>query len=265
MLPGHTQTPSQIMGELLTCHPEAASLQAEASHRGALARSSAANTGQAFAAEQASRLGYEELRHRLDPRRRRTIDFGAGLLVLVLLGAGLTLLDVIQLRGLLGESGAVLPALAAAAVWLTGAWLTALASREHRRPLVLTAVAVAVVLALLLAALYGSGRTSVLFGILVSVFILVFAGGAAVLMGRMESASLFVARWRWYRAQASYEAAVQTEQDDVEAATVATESWLGVVRARASAVADGDEHLVHETMALAVALLESGRPQLPSS
>jgi hypothetical protein len=36
VLPGHTQTPSQIMGNLLTGHLEAASLQAEASHRRAL-------------------------------------------------------------------------------------------------------------------------------------------------------------------------------------------------------------------------------------
>ena len=265
MLPGHTRTPPQVIGELLTGHPEAASLQAEASHRRALARSSAAIVSQAFAVAQAARLGYEELRHRLDPRRLRTVDFGAGLLVLVSLGAGLTLLDAIELNGLLGRTRSILPALAAAVVWLIGAWLTALASRERRWPLVLAATAAAILIGLLLAALYGFGHESVVFGILVSVFILVLAAGAAVLMARMECASLFVARRRWHRARGAHEAAMQTEQNDIEAATVATEAWVGMVRTRASTVADDDEHLVHETVALAVALLESGRPQLPSS
>jgi hypothetical protein len=263
VLPGHTRTPSQIIGELLTRHPEAASLQAEASHRRALARSSAANVSGTFAAAQATRLGYEELRHRLDPRRLRTVNFAAGVLVLVLLGAGVALLDNIQLNGLLGRTGSVPPALAAAAVWLTGAWLTALASRERRWPLVLTAGAAAVVLGLLLAIVHGIGRGSVLYGTLATGFILVLAGGAAVLMARMESASLLVARRRWHRARAAYEAAVQTERDDSEAATVATEAWLGLVRA--SAVAEAHAHLTHETVALAVALLESGHLQLPLS
>ena len=93
--------------------------------------------------------------------------------------------------------------------------------------------AAAVLLGLLLAAVHGFGHAASLFGILVSVFILVLAGGAAVLMARMESASLFVARRRWHRARAAHEAAVQTEQDDIEAATVATEAWLGLVRTRA--------------------------------
>lgn len=265
MLPGHTRTPSQIIGELLTGHPEAASLQAEASHRRALARSSAANVSRAFAAAQAARLGYEELWHRLDPRRLRTLDFGAGLFVLVLLAAGLTLLDAVELTGLPGGTTSVPLALAAAVVWLTGAWLTALTSRERRWPLVLAATAAAVLLGLLLAARYGLGYDTVVFGILVSVFILVLAGGAAVVMARMECASLFVARRRWHRARRAHEAAVQTEQNDVEAAAVATEAWLAMVWTRASAVADDDEHLLHETVALAVAMLESGRPQLPSS
>lgn len=263
MLPGHTRTPSQIIGELLTRHPEAPSLQAEAGHRRALARSSAANASGAFAVAQAARLGYEELRHRLDPRRLRTVNFAAGLLVMVLVSAGLTLLDIIQLSGLLGRTGSVLPALAAAAVWLTGAWLTALANGERRWPLVLSVGAPAVLLGLLLAVVHGLGRSSVLYGALVSGFIFVLAGGAAVLMARMEPASLLVARRRWHRARAAHEAAVQTQRDDIEAATVATEAWLGLVRA--SAVAEADEHLAHETVALAVALLESGHPELPLS
>jgi len=261
VLPGRMRTPSQIIGELLNRHPEAASLQSEASHRRALACGAAARAGRAFVAAQASRLAYEELRHQLDPRRLRTVNFAAGLLVLVLLGAGLTLLDIIQLRGLLGQTGSVLPALAAAAVRLIGAWLTALAGRERRVALVLSTAAAAVLLALLLAAVHDLGPGSVLFGILISGFILVFAGSGAVLMARMESAALLVARWRWHRARAAHQAALQTERDDNEAATVATEAWLGLVRA--SAVAEAG--VADETVALAVVLLDIGRPELTSS
>ena len=39
---------------------------------------------------------------------------------------------------------------------------------------------------------------------------------------------------------------------------MATESWLGLVRTRASVLA-GDERLVQETVALAIELLESGQ------
>ena len=105
MQPDDPRTPSQIMGELLTGHPEAASLLAEASHRRALARNSAAAVRRAFAMAHGARLHYEELRHRLDPRARRTIGFAPGLAVLVLLGAGLTLLDVIELGGMWSTSG----------------------------------------------------------------------------------------------------------------------------------------------------------------
>ncbi len=253
------------MGELLTGHPEAASLLAEASHRQALARGSAAAGRRAFAMAHGARLHYEVLRHRLDPRVRRTVGFGAGLVVLVLLGAGLTLLDVIELGGMWS-----LPTdLAATAMWLTGAWLAAVASREQHWPLVIAGVAAGVLLSLLLMSLHGLGsgpgrpasRESVLFGVLVGVALFVLVVGAAVLMARMESGSLFRARWRWHRAQAAHEAAVRLEQDDQEAMAIATEAWLGLVRTQVSAVAD-DEHLAQETVALATALLESGRPQL---
>jgi hypothetical protein len=264
VIPGYTRTPSQIINELLNGHPEAASLQGEASHCRALTRVSAANVSRAFAAEQAARLGYEELRHRLDPRRRRTAHFGGGLLVLVLIGTGLTLLDYLELSGLLGRNSSVILAAATTVVWLTGTWLAALPTRERRWRMVLAAATAAVLLSLALTAAHGIGRASVVFGVLLSMFILVLAGGATALMARMEFASLFVARRRWYRARAIYEAAVRTEQDDAEAAAVASQAWLGMVRSRASAVAD-DEQLVHETMALAAALLESGHSQLPLS
>jgi len=83
--------PPQILKELLSSHPEAASLLAEASRCRALARSSAASAAREFAAAQAARLGYEELWHRLDPHHRRTVPFGAGLVVLVVLVVGIFL------------------------------------------------------------------------------------------------------------------------------------------------------------------------------
>jgi hypothetical protein len=263
VLLSQTRSPSQIIGELLAGHPEAASLHGEASHCRALARSAAENVARTFAAAQAARLAYEELRHRLDPRYVRTVDFGAGLLILALLGAGLTQFDVIELSDSLGGIAPALPALAAAAVWLTGAWVAALASREHRWPVVAATSTAAVLLGLLLAALHGFGRHTLVAGVLVSVFILVLAAGAAVLIGRMECASSFVARRRWQRARHAHEAAVRTERGDAELAAITTEAWLGIVRTRASSLAD-DECLVRETVTLAIAVLEGSRPQLQS-
>ena len=254
------------MSGLLTGHPEAATLLAEASHRRALARISVAHADQAFATAQAARLGYEELRHRLDPRLRRTVGFGVGLVALVLLGAGLTLLDVIELGGMWSLSAD----LAATAMWLAGAWLAALASRERHWQLVIAGVVAAVLLSLLLMSLHGlvggpgspASRESLLFGALVGVALFVVVVGTSVLMAHMEPGSLFWARRRWHLARAAHEAAVRLEQDDREAMAIATEAWLSLVRTQVSTVAD-DEHLVQETVALATALLEIGRPQLP--
>jgi len=267
VMPGDPRTPSQIMGELLTGHPEAASLLAEASHRSALARASAATARQAFAMAHGARLHYEALRHRLDPRLRRTVNFGAGLIVLVLLAAGLTLLDVIELDGLWSLSAD----LTATSMWLAGAWLAAVASRERHWPLVVAGIAAAVLLSLLLMSLHGLGtgpgrpvsRESLLFGVLVGVALFVLVVSAAVLMARMEPGSLFRARLRWHRARAAHEAAVRLEQEDREAMAIACEAWLSLVRAQVGPLADDDEHLVQETVALAAELLESGRPQLP--
>ena len=263
MFPVDARTPAQIISELLSNHPEAASLLSEASHCQALARGSAARAGHAFAAAQAARLACEEARHRLDPRRRHTVDFGAGSLILALLGGGLTLLNAIELSGLLGRAGSVLPALVAAAVWLSGAWVAALASRERRWGVVVAITVAAIVLGLLLAALRGSGQRSVLFGILVAAFILALAAAATALMARMEPSSVFLARRRWHSARAAHATAVRTVHSDMEMSTVATEAWLGLVRSRASELAD-DGQQMHETVALAVQVLQSGQPQLSS-
>ena len=201
MRPAHPRWPSQIIGKLLTGHPEAASLLVKSIHCQALARSSAANVGQEFAAAQKARLHYEELRHMLDPCRGRTIHFGAGLPLLLVLGTGLTMLNGIELSGLLGGMRLVLVALAATAVWLTGGWLAALASRERRWPLVLATINTAIFLALLLMTLHGLEprpdrpaardhlRGYAVSDVLAGFFILVFAVGAAAFVAHMESAS----------------------------------------------------------------------------
>ena len=275
MLPPHPRRPSQIIGQLLTGHPEAASLLAEAIHYQELARSSSANVGQKFAAAETVRLHYEELRHKLDPRRRRTIHFGAGLLPVLVLGACLTMLNGIEFSWLLGGVRLVLGALAATAVWLTGGWLAALDSRKRRWPFVLATINTAIFLALLLTTLYSLEphpdwaaardhlRGFAVFGVLAGFFILVLVVGTGALIAHMESASLCLARRRWHRSRAAHEAAVKAEREVAEASSVVTEAWLGLVRSYASVVTDGEEHLVRETVALAAALLESGEPQLP--
>lgn len=246
------RTPSQVIGELLAGHPEARSLLAEAGHRAALARSSAGGTRRTFAAEQDARTGYEGLRRRLDPRGRRTVNFGAGLFLLVLLGTGLAALDDLQLSGQAGHAGSVLLALAAAAVWLTGAWLAALASRERRWPAVTALAAAAALLGSLLAVVHALGRPGPVFWALISVLVLAVTAGAAALMTRMEPATVFTARSRWHRARGAHMAAIRLEQGDIEAMHAATEAWLGLVRAWGATIAGDDKDLVDRTVTLAI-------------
>jgi hypothetical protein len=278
MSPDHRPTPATIIGELLTSHPEAASLLAEASHWRALAMCSAVFTRVKFTAAQAARLAYEELRHRLEPRRRHRVHFGLGLLLLLVVAAGLTMLVLIELSDWLGGSRSALPALAATAVWLTVAWLAALTVLRRRWALVTAVIGAAILLELLLVALHGlsPGGTpgsqagaqdhgSTVFGILTGAFILVLTAGAAVLMAHMESPSLLAARQRWHRARAAYEEEAATHQADAETATVAVEAWLGLVRARVTEIAADDERLLRDAIALAAVLVERSRPELPPS
>jgi hypothetical protein len=277
MSPDHRPAPATIISELLTSHPEAESLLAEASHCRALAVCSAVFTRVKFAAAQAARLAYEELRHRLEPRRRHPVHFGVGMLFLLVLSAGLTMLVLIELSGWLGGPRSALPALAATAVWLTVAWLAVLAVLRRRWAVVAAVIGAALLLEVLLVALHdlsphpggtpGSGHDhgSTIFGVLAGVFILVLTAGAAVLMAHMESPSLLQARLRWHRARAAYEEAAATQQADAEAAAVAVEAWLGLVRVRATAIAADDERLAQDAVALAALLVERGRPELPPS
>jgi fatty acid desaturase len=272
MSPDHRPTPATIIGELLTSHPEAGSLLAEASHCRALAKCSGVIARVKFAAAQAARLAYEELRHRLEPRRRHPINFGVGLLLLLVLSAGLAMLVLIELSGWLDGPTAAVPALAATAVWLTVAWLAVLAVLRRHWTLVAVVIGTALLLELLLVALHdlsphpggalGSGHDprSTIFAVLAGVFILMLTASAAVLMAHVESPRL-----RWHRARAAYEEAAATQQADAEAAAVAVEAWLGLVRIRATTIAADDERLVQDTVALAAVLIERDRPELPPS
>lgn len=275
MLPDDGPTPAKIIGELLKTHPEAGSLLAEASHCQALVAWSTADSGIKLQVAQAARLAYEELRHRLEPRGGRPVHFDVGLLFLAALGVGLVMLNLIELSGVLDRSGLVLLALAATAVWVTIAWLAAVAGRRRRWGLVAAVVGAAIVLGLLLVAVHGlapppgwptvggRSRGSRFFGALAGAFIVVLVAGAAGLIARMEPVRLFVARRLWHRARSDHKAAVQTRQADLEAAAIASESWFGLVRTWVTTIARGEDRLIAETMAFAVALLESGRPKLP--
>lgn len=266
MRPEHLPPP-RIIGDLLLNHPEGASLLGKATHWHSMAVWSAATTRRKLAAAQAARLAYEQLGHLLEPRGRHPINFAVGLLLLLVLGVGLVMLNLIELDGL----RSVLAALAATAVWLTGAWLAAIAARQRCWTLVTVLAGASVLLAVMLVVLHGVsphlawptvGRGTV-FGALTGSFILVLTVGAAVLMAQLEPASLLAARQRWHGAQAAYEAAVEVEQADARAASIARDAWLGLVRARVTAIAADEDDLVQATVAFAAALVGNGRPQLP--
>jgi hypothetical protein len=269
MRPDHLPTPARIIGELLLNHPEAASLLARASHWRSLAVWSAATTRRKLAAAQAARLAYEQLGHLLEPRGRHSVNFAAGLLLLLVLSVGLVMLNLIELGGL----RSVLAALAATAVWLTGAWLAAVAARQRRRTLVTVLAGAGVLLGAMLVVLHGVsphpawpavGRR-IVFGALSGSFILVLTAGAAALMAHLEPPSLLMARQRWHRARAAYEEAAEIEQADEQAAAIAHEAWLGLIRAWVTAIAADEADLVQATVAFAAALVGNGRSQLPST
>lgn len=271
MQAGHAPTPGRIVASLLAAHPEAASLLAEASHRQALAEHSAAASGQAFAKAQAARLAAEELRRRLDPRYRRPVHFTAGLALLAAMGVGLAFFNAIEVGRALAEWTIVPAAITITAVWLTGAWLAVLASRDCRRAAVAALIAGAGVLGLLLAVLHGFGafsRRSAAWehagqGMLLSLLICLLAVSAAVLIARMEPASVLLARRRWHLTRAEHAAAARLEHADSEAATVATQAWLHLVRTHASTVGAADGGcVVHDSVALACALHKLGRPRI---
>jgi hypothetical protein len=233
---------------VLRTHSEGQSLFGEAGHYRVLAEQSATAVARAFTSMQERRLSYEELRHRLDPRRSRTIHLGVGLTVLAGIFTVLVALDAIALAGVL-TGWMTAAAAAAAAAWIGCSWLAALAKREGQGG-PLTAITVgAVAVGLLLVALHGeeasTRRADVWhrFGAGVLVVLLIFAlvAVAAVLMARMEPASLLFARRRWHRSRDEYVAAVHTHRCDAEAAVIAGQGWRNLIDAQANASADGAE------------------------
>ena len=238
----------QIVGHVLRTHPEGQSLLGEAGHRRALAEQSAAVVSQAFDVMQAARLGYEELRHRLDPRYDRTLHFGVTLALLAAIFAALVVLDAIEFAGVL-TGWMTAAAVAAAAAWAGWAWLAALAMREKKHGLLTAIAAGAAVVGVLLAGLHSegvaAGRTVAWhrFGVGVVLVVLIFAlvAVAAVLIARTEPASLVPARRRWQRSRDDHAAAVRVQRSDAEADVIAGQGWRGLVQAQANASADGGE------------------------
>jgi hypothetical protein len=114
-------TPAKIIGELLNSYPGADSLLAEADFSQVLAASSAADRDAKFRVTQIARHAHEELRHRLEGRRGRPVQFAAGVFLAVL-GAVLLSLDLVELDGLLPATEPVLLTLGVTAAWVTIAW-----------------------------------------------------------------------------------------------------------------------------------------------
>ncbi|HEY2125614.1 MAG TPA: hypothetical protein VGH77_00355 [Streptosporangiaceae bacterium] len=82
---------------------------------------------------QSARLGYEELRHRLDARHTRVLHFGLALVLLALILVALAVLDDIAFSDVLAGWAVLAAATAAATAWAGWAWLAALARREEQR------------------------------------------------------------------------------------------------------------------------------------
>jgi len=240
----------RVAGDALATHPEAQILLSEAGHRRVLAEQSAAEVRWRYDVMQADRLGYEELRHRLDPRRVRTIHFGVSMALLAALFAVLIVLNIIAFDGVLaGWVNSV--AVAAAAAWIGCAWLAALALREEQRGRLAVIAAGALALDVVLATLHGNAPAAYpadrwyRYGVGAVAVLLVFVlvAVAAVLIARTEPASLLLAWHRWNRSRAAYAAAVRRHRDDAEAAAVARRGWHGLVQAHTPGPAeDKDRH-----------------------
>jgi hypothetical protein len=265
-----TQTPAQLVGGLLDAHPEAASLLAEVSHRRALAAMSARLVAQTYRACQAARLRLDESRHKLDPRIWRRLHFGIGLAVVAVLAWVLTILSDYELIGTASASVNRLLPICATAVWLMAAWLGGVSAREGRTRIAAAIAAGIVFLSVLLVGMHvvmsaatpQSPLRHVAEHVAAMVMIDLLTADAAVLIARMEPLSVMIARHHWRRAEARHRAAHRLERKDSEAASVAMEAWLGLVRARASAArTDGepgsaalDDQALEQTLSIASSL-----------
>jgi hypothetical protein len=235
-----------LVGGLLTGHPEARTLLSEASHWHGLAAHSAAVAATASRVADLTRLRYEELRHRLDPRGHCRTRYGVACALVASIGlvlVGLARIELAPWIDVTGRPAGWLVATAMAAVWLSGAWLAAFPGRIRRALLAVAASALTVLL---------SGLVGTLPTVLLAVLSGLLAVVAAVLIARAEPAALAQGRCHWRRASRHRDAAVATAQSDAEAATITRESWLGLVRA---ATVSEDEQLAREAIAVAAGMI----------
>lgn len=235
----------EVVAQVLGTHPEGETLLAEAGHRRTLAEQSARAATEALALAKAARLGYEALRHRLDPRHARTLHADLASVALAAVIAALLGLDRIEFAGVMAGWTTATAAVTATAAWAGCAWLAALAVREQRRGRLTAIVAGAAAAGLLLAALHAVaplafrwlGWHPIWVSILVALVILALVTIASEIITRTEPASLLVARRRWHRAWHDYLAAAAIQRSDAEAAAVAAQEWSTLVDAYATAYA----------------------------
>ncbi len=249
----------RLVDGLVAADPEVESQLLAASHSHVLAVSSAADARAADHARRAARRRWETLRNVHDPRRRRHVHIALGFAGCVLAAAALTVLNRLELRAILAGSLAAAVVLAAAGVWLGGAWCVALARRDDRRRTVMVLAAAAVLLDALLATLYALGAADSwladLPGMVVALLISGVAVVASALMEFTEPAFVASARWQWRRAEATYRQAATVAGADAESAAAAMTAWLTLMRARLSAEIGGDDCLMRECLVYAASIV----------
>lgn len=274
MLEMLTQSPWQVVIDLLVGEPDAQSALSEASRRDKLAIQSAEALSHCERDRQAARRRWEELRHRLDPRSRRSLNIVAGMTALALTGGGLLWLGLAELSGVAGgplvPGGPLRLALCATLIWLVAAWRAARAVREGEARLAGLIVAGSAGSSLLLATshLLASwsahlGRTAGILTVLAQIVALTLA--AQALISRTEPAAVAMARGSWRQAERRCRQAAGQSQRDASLASAAIEAWLDLARRHAiqSQQAyghDRTEDFVEAVVAAAATLYALGRP-----
>ncbi|HEX3490156.1 MAG TPA: hypothetical protein VHU92_12455 [Streptosporangiaceae bacterium] len=255
-MPGlQTQSPWQLLLDLLLQDPHAQSVLSEASHRDKLAIESAEALGQLARDVRTARRRWEELRHWLDPRGRRSLRIAAGTAALALVGGGLLWLGLLELSGL---------APCATVIWLTTAWRAAQAERdgEQRRAGLIIAGSAGVSLLLGAAHLLAcrpSHGSQLAVSLVEPVLIVALIVAARGLIMRTEPAVVAVARGDWRQAERRYRRATRQCQRDARLASAAVDAWLGLARRHSienqqGSAEDGDAEFVAAVVKAAAAL-----------
>jgi hypothetical protein len=251
----------RLVDGLIAADPDVESQLLAASHSHVLASSSAADARTTDQARRAARRRCETLGNIHDPRRRRHVHIAVGFAGCVLAAAALAVLNRLELRAILPGSLAAV-GLAAAGVWLGGAWCVALARRDDRRGTVMALAAAAVLLDALLSALYAVGAAGYwladLPGMVAALLIIGVAVAASALMEFTEPAFVANARWTWRRAEATYRQAAKVAGEDAESAAAAMTAWRTLVRSRLGVEVGGDDCLMRECLAYAASVVTAG-------